>query len=205
MSKFIDMTPSEQYVRDLFEGRYRVSLKKIDDNDGKNGQEPDFEYLENEKRIFVCELKEYETINPSEEAGWEKIHHPDGAIGFTRTSRAPDKIKKSIYKAYQQLKKYAEPKILIFLNHYPGLNVKDLEETFTGFSEYKIGGRRVVDNYYRRASERVIEEKSKIDLYIWIDTPDKNSSLESDNIYMRTVTNIGQKLAEAYFSAPAKE
>ena len=206
MSKFIRMTPSEQYVCDLFKDRYGISLTKIDDIGGKNGQEPDFEFLENGKRIFVCELKEYETLDPSEETGWETIHYPDGSIGHTRDSNAPNKISGSIHQAYKQLKKYDEPKILVFLNHYPGLDVRDLEETYRGFNKFEVDGETVVDVYYRRASEGVIkEEKNKIDLYVWIDASDKNMSMESDKFYIRTVTDSGRKLAQIYFDPSIKK
>jgi len=194
------MSSSEKYVHDLFLNQYRIPLIKMDDFDGRYGKEPDFEYCENNKRIFVCELKEYETINPSEKDGWEITHHPDGSVESTRNNIAPSKISWNILCAYDQLKKYSEPKILIFLNHYPGYDIRDLEETYRGFSEYVIGDRKIKDVYYKQASESVKEEKTKIDLYIWIDASDKNMSLERDEIYLRTVTVIGQEIAKKYFS-----
>jgi hypothetical protein len=194
------MAHSEQYVHKLIQDRYGISLKKIDDSSGKYGQEPDFEYIMNNERIFVCELKEYEAINPSEEAGWEIKHHSDGSAEATRNSNAPNKISESIHNAYKQLIKYSEPKILIYLNHYPGLDVRDLEETYRGFGEYVVGDRKIIDYYYRRASKgKIREEKTKIDLYIWIDASDKNSAIERDEIYLRSITAIGNNIAEKYF------
>jgi len=196
------MKPSEQYVQRLLKDRYGIRLIKIDDDGGKNGKEADFEYCENNQRIFVCELKEYETMNPTEKSGWEKIHHSDGSIGYTRNCIAPNKISRNIHKAFKQLKKYSEPKILIFLNHYPGYDVRDLVDTYRGFCEYTVGDRIIKDSYYKKASEGTIkEEKNQIDLYIWIDASDKNGSLERDEIYLRTVTDIGQDIAKKYFCA----
>lgn len=205
MRKSIHMTRSELYVQKLFKDRYGILLVKIDDIGGKGGQEPDFEYIEDNKRIFVCELKEYERVTPSEETGWQVKHHPDGSIEATRNSNAPNKVSESIHHAYKQLKKYSEPKILIFLNHYQGLDVRDLEETYRGFREYDIGDRKIIDTYYRRASEGIIrEEKANIDLYIWIDASDKNVDLERDEIYLRSVTAVGKDIAERYFHSPKR-
>ena len=191
---------SEQYVQRVIHDRFGLHLIKIDDMGGEDGQEPDFEYRENDQRIFVCELKEYAAINPSEKEGWKIIHHSDGSVGYTRDSKAPNKISRNIHKAYQQLKKYSEPKILIFFNHYPGYDVRDVEDTYRGFCEYKIGDRIIRDLYYKKASEGDIkDEKTLIDLYIWIDASDKNGSLDRDEIYLRSVTDIGQEIARKYF------
>ena len=201
MNKSNSITPSEKYVQNLFRDRYGIFLKKIDERDGKGGKEPDFEYIENDKRIFVCELKEYEAVNPSEKTGWEVTHHSDGSIEATRNSNAPNKVSGSIHQAYKQLQKYSVPKILIFLNHYPGLDVGDLDETYKGFGEYSIGYRKLIDTYYKRASEgKIKDEKVKIDLYIWIDASNKNVNLESDKFYFRTVTDFGKNTYKKYFS-----
>ena len=69
-----------------------------------------------------------------------------------------------------------------------------------------IGDRKIKDVSYRQASEgKIREEKTKIDLYVWIDAADKNMFLECDEIYLRTVTTIGREIAKKYFSISNKK
>jgi hypothetical protein len=194
------MTPSEKYVCRLFKDRYGILLRKIDERDGIEGQSPDFEYIKNRRRVFVCELKDYDIVYPSEEAGWDIMRHPDGSEEATRESSAPNKISRNIYKAYKQLREYNEPKILIFFNKSSGLNVSDLDETLKGYFEFSAGDRKYIDCYARRASEGIIKDiKSKIDLYIWIDKANPLISGEKDVIYFRTVTDAGKEIARKHF------
>ena len=170
MSNKDTMTTSEKYVFELFSNRYGIELIKITEHDGAKGQSPDFEFVENGKRVFVAELKDYVLVMPSEETGWKETHHLDESIEGTRKSNAPNRISRNIYSAYKQLSVYSEPKILIFLDQSSGLNVGDLDETFKGFFEFSAGDRKYVNYYARRASEGIIKEiKNKIDLYIWIE------------------------------------
>lgn len=193
------MIPPEQYVCDLFRKRFGLALRKIDEQKGISGKRPDFEYLENNERIFVCELKEFVYIEPSEKAGWDVQRHPDGSAGGTRNCNAPNQISRKIYAAYEQLKEYTEPKILIFLSHYPSRDVRDLEETYKGYAEYAVGERIIIDKFAKCASDRISEVKAKIDLYIWIDAADKLVSLDHDKFDFIPVTEAGRKIVERYF------
>src|SRR5574337_620692 len=113
--------PSEQYITQLFQSRYGIVLSKIDEQDGKTGKTSDFEYFKDNKRVFVCELKDFRNIKPSEEDGWEMHKHSDDSVSAWRISNATSRVNKAISKAYKQLSKYNEPKILIFLNYSPYL------------------------------------------------------------------------------------
>ena len=195
------MTSSEKYVSRLFKDRYGILLRKIDERDGIEGKKPDFEYIKNRRRVFVCELKDYDIVYPSEEAGWYNItRHADGSVEGTRESNAPNRISRNIYNAYKQLREYNEPKILIFLNQSSGLNVSDLDETYKGYFEFSIGGRKYIDYHARPASKGKIKDiKNKIDLYIWIDKANPLISGENDKIYIRTVTDAGKEIVRKHF------
>ena len=194
------MTPSEQYICRLFQDRYGILLRKIDDRDGVEGQTPDFEYIENGSRIFVCELKDYVMVIPSEETGWEITSHPDGSEEATRKNNASNRISHNIYSAYKQLSTYREPKVLVILNYSSGLDVSDLDETYRGYFEIPVGNIRYINYYTRRASEGIIKDiKSKIDLYVWVDKANPLLSDDDDKIYFRTVTEAGKELARKYF------
>ncbi len=194
------MTPSEKYVCRLFKDRYGILLRKIDERDGIEGKKPDFEYIKNGRRFFVCELKDYCIVYPSEKDGWDITRHPDGSEEATRNSSAPNKISRNIYSAYKQLREYDEPKILIFLNKSSGLNISDLDETLKGYFEFSAGGRKYIDYYASCASEGKIKDiKSKIGLYIWIDKANPLISGKKDEIYFRIVTDAGKEIVRKHF------
>jgi len=201
--------PSEPYIIQLFQSRYGIIFSKIDEQGGKEGKTSDYEYCESKKRVFVCELKDFLNIKPSEEDGWEIQKHSDDFVSASRISNATNRVSKAISKAYKQLSKYDEPKMLIFLNYSPYLGVEDLEEVYRGYRTLGVeGNTKYLDLYAKRASEGKIKEiKDKIDLYIWIDTintkelvMDSEGVQKEDKIWFRTVTEQGRKLAKKYFS-----
>jgi len=190
------MKRSEQYVQHMLDTRYGISLSKIDEADGRGGPTPDFEYIKDGRRIFVCELKDFEMVTPSEDTGWEITYHPDGSTEATRASNAINRVGRVIYRAYKQLKKYREPKVMIFFNSGAGLDVRDLEETIRGFSTISVGSKTYVYTYPRRVSEGIIKDiKRRIDLYIWIDAANPGISSQQDEIYFRSITTTGQDIA----------
>ena len=82
---------SEKYVQRLFQEKYGLNLIKIDELDS-DGKTADFEFMENGKRIFICELKNFVQVEPSEKNGWELTYHQDGSVESTGTSNAINRI-----------------------------------------------------------------------------------------------------------------
>lgn len=165
------LSPSESYIQNLFEKRFDIRLQKIDEHKGRIGSTSDFEFIQNNKRAFVCELKDFEDVEPSEENGWTIIHHPDGSVETYGKSNAISRVKNVIAKAHKQLIKYPEPKVLIFLNHTIRLAIRDFDETFNGYSILgENNGIRYINTFAQKASDGEIKDmKREIDLYIWID------------------------------------
>jgi hypothetical protein len=192
------LTPSEQYVQELFQSRFGVLLQKIDEAGGIKGRTPDFEYIKANKRKFVCELKDLQLVDPSDKDGWEIINHPDGSVETWGKSNYPNRISKKISEGYKQLSKYSEPKIMIFLN-YSINDFSNLVETFQGYSEFEYGKYRIINTFARPASEGIKDVKSKIDLYIWIDPSDSKVYLQDDNIRFLTNSETGRRIAREYF------
>ncbi len=194
-------TLSERHLQQLFRSRYGIPLTKIDERHGQSGQTPDFEYIRDNNKVFVCELKEFRIFLPSEERGWKVVHHLDGSIEATRKSNAINRIGKNIAEAHKQLQRYSEPKILLFLNYEGGLDVGDLEDVIRGYSVlFADGDRTYIDISPRRVSEGKIRSiKYKIDLYIWIDAASTRAFVEEDQIYFRSVTPEGRRIAQEYF------
>ena len=127
------ISPSEKYLQELFEAQFKINLQKIDEQGGREGSTSDYEFIQDGQRRFVCELKDLEDTPPKEEDGWTIVHHPNGNIkSFRKSNAAINRITKDINKAHKQLIKYTEPKILVFLNRTPRLDVGDFDETLKG-------------------------------------------------------------------------
>ncbi|MCI0398985.1 MAG: hypothetical protein L0322_29185 [Chloroflexi bacterium] len=193
------LTPSERYVQELLQSRYGVFVHKIDEAGGSKGRTADFEFIKAHKRVFVCELKDFQRVEPSEEGGWTITDHPDGSKEAFKVSNAPTRISKHISVAYDQLSKYSEPKVLIFLDH-GSMDYRDLEETYRGYSILEIGNIKIRNTYAKRASEGNIKAiKSRIDLYIWIDSSGSRIDLQEDRVTFLFVSEIGRKIAMEHF------
>lgn len=200
MQNIYSQLPSEQYIQKYFIEKFNITLNKIPENGGKDGNTPDFEYLDGEERIFVSELKEIKPPNfpneTSKETVWKKDDHSDG---YVRNWNQANLISDGIKRAYKQLKHYTEPKILIFLNHNYFFDVNDLVGTINGYL-IDNNGKRMPDNYYSFASEVKIKNiKNKIDLYIWIDVSQYTSTQFENNIVFRYPTDNGLIIFQKYF------
>jgi hypothetical protein len=149
--------------------------------------------------VFVCELKDFQDVEPSEKDGWAITYHSDDMVEASKASNAPNRISKHIDVAYDQLSKYSEPKVLIFLNR-SGMDYRDLEETYRGYSIIEYGSIRIKNTYAKRASEGKIRDiKSKIDLYIWIDYSAWITDLQDVNVTFLFVSEDGCRIATEYF------
>ncbi len=192
----------------IFQSRYGIKLLKIDEQGGKKGATPDFEFFDQDKRIFVCELKDFRNIKPSEKDGWKVVKHTDDFVEASRISNATNRISYAIDKAYKQLIKWNEPRVLILLNYSPYLSVHDLEEVYRGYRVLTTENNvTYLDIYVRRASEGQIKmKKGEIDLYIWIDTINGKQLIinsdefqKEDKFYFRTASEAGRNIVQQYF------
>lgn len=194
--------PSEQYVQELFRQRYSIDLRKIPTSKKQGVKTVDFEYIVNGQRVFVCELKEFQRVEPSESTGWKITRHPDGTEEATRKSNALNRIIGHIERAYPQLEKYPEPKVLIFLNNAEILDIGDFEEVFRGFVHlFDDGNIRYINVTAKKLEKNIREFKTKIDLYIWIDPLElsfEGSKYQAETFF-ETTTEIGRKIAHDYF------
>ncbi|MDY6912626.1 MAG: hypothetical protein SVM79_09740 [Chloroflexota bacterium] len=182
---------NEQYVKELFWVRYHIDLLKIEEGTRKT---PDFEYVENGKRVFVCEVKNVNHNWPSEKSGWKSTGQIDGTTFWERADNAPNRIAKKIDEAYDQLDRYTEPKILILINEDGSVDINDLNEAYDGHLIYANESHACKNTVSRRIAEgRIKHKKNKIDLYIWIDKGD------NDDAKFRFTSHLGKKIAEDYF------
>ena len=198
-------SPSEQYIKELFNDRYGVKLIKINEQHGKEGKVSDFEYIVNGRRIFICELKDFKDSKPFEDPGWKIEELPHGIVA-SRRHNADNRISGAIREAYKQLFKYDAPKVLTFLNYSQYLGISDFVEIYKGYRFLGFDGDTAnYDVYAKRASEGkdIKDIKMKIDLYIWIDVVDRSTPITSEvsgsKIHFRYVTEVGSNIKQKYF------
>ena len=202
------LSPSEKHIIQLFQSRYQIHLGKIDERGGKKGKTPDFEYRENGKLVFVCELKNFQNLRPSEETGWKIKKHSDTFTSFSRKSNAVNRVSDAIYHAHKQLNHHDTLKVLIILNQNWNISVDNLEETIKGYRILGIDDEGThIDNYAKRASKGKIKNiKMNIDLYIWVDSEthkygtEVSEDITLDKVYFRYATKQGQNMMQKYFS-----
>lgn len=185
----MSISNDERFVIDLLKREYGVDLRKIPES---NSASPDFEFCPEDKREFVAELKSVEQSPPPK--GWVVVTHSDGTSGAIPDNRNDSRVGTIIHKAWRQLKKYDEPKALVFLNHDSFCDIGHLEAAYSGCGLFTDGQHNAVDvSSLRVAAGRIAEEKTKIDLYIWIDEQRGNK------VYIRTTGDEGERLADAHF------
>jgi hypothetical protein len=127
---------------------------------------PDYEMMSEERRAAVVEVKQLGRVPRTAENGWRL----DESTGFsTRTDNGAARVGAAIHRAYKQLSRFAEPKVLVFVND-DSMDFLDLREALQGYLLYgtdEVGFFR--NDAGRRVSEGTIrEEKLTIDLYVWI-------------------------------------
>jgi hypothetical protein len=181
----------------LLKRRFGIILSKVLEN---HEAQPDFEYIRDGQRVFVAELKDIEYHPPSEQRGWTIPKPDEKSHRFShKTDNAVSRVADKIHDAFRQLKTSPPPRILILLNGDSMVDVKDLEEAFTGQHVYGSEAFSYVNVVSKKIAEgKIREEKSKIDLYIWIER-------RNEKIQFRYPTQVGHNLAHSLFPAEDKD
>lgn len=199
---------SEKYILQIFQTRFGIKLLKIDEQGGIKGKTPDFEFYENGRRIFVCELKDFRNPKPSGKDGWEIVIRSDHSSTWSRKSNAKNRVSYAINKAYNQLQSSSAPKILVLLNYSPYLSFDNLSEVIQGFRLLVDENNNTIrDTYASSASGGLIKTKKwKIDLYIWINTINgkelaitQNGIQREDDFSYLPTSEIGHFILQRYF------
>lgn len=201
----------EEYVRLSFKDRFGVDLRKIPVR--KRGKRkdptPDFELLAGAARAAVVEVKRLQETprtppRTPEKNEWRLL--PGG--GMERMDKGPPRVAADIHKAWKQLQTSEAPKILVFVNDEPLLDMDDLVEALRGFMDY--GSEET--GYYRNdlssqhsAVKRIQETGKKIDLYVWMDRHHRyfrGAKAKDDAPRFCLMTEAGFRLAREFFRCP---
>lgn len=193
----MSVSQSERYVIDLLKRRFGIFLFKVPEDDEAR---PDFECIRDGQRVFMAELKDIKYYPPSEQRGWTIPQLDEKFCHFShRTDNAVSRVADKIHDAFRQLKTSPSPRVLILLNDDSMVDVKDLEEAFTGQHVYGSEAFSYVNVVSKKIAEgKIREEKSKIDLYVWIER-------RNEKIQFRYPTQIGHNLAHSLFPAEGKD
>jgi hypothetical protein len=181
----------EKLSEKLFLNKFGLSLNKIEKGNKKT---PDFILLKDNEEIAVCEVKDLEEVVPSKKAGW----NVNKFNCWTRKDNAPQKIRTKIHKAYNQLKAYNLPRVIIFVNFCTMMDVDDLKQAINGYLPYESRENPKEITYIfdksKDSLERIKEEIKGINLYVWIQ---KNHNNE---LYFRCLDDkIGRNLYNIHF------
>lgn len=117
---------------------------------------------------------------------------------YSKKDSSPSRVAKKIKDAYLQLKQYDCAKAVILYNR-DNLDVLDLYSAHTGSIPFKDEATGEVTFYpwWKKISKVEIKEiKTEIDLYIWIDKIDADSS----EIFIQPLTDKGRWVFEKYIT-----
>ena len=188
----MNSSESEKFIQDLFNKKFGIKLIKIKESSDKS---PDFEFINNETRVFVCELKDIQYAERTSENGWS-ISYYNSIKEATRIDNSVSRVAQKIYDGHKQLVSYSEPKVLIILNSEPLVDIKDLVEAYDGYHSYgneDFGYNNVCSA--KISNGRIKSVKQNIDLYIWIDVA------RDLNIFFRYTSQKGHEIACKYFKS----
>jgi len=216
----------ERYVREVCFEKFGAVLRKIPESTVSGVKTADFELLDGEQRIAVIEIKQTEWTPRTAEFGWvdEEVNIPE-AYGprdpsltvKTRADKGPKRVGKLIASAWKQLEAYDAPKILVFVNDDPHLDIVDLEEAWNGFLDYGTEETGYLRNVVSKKIARghIKDTKGRIDLYVWFDRhygKGTHVSFAAGGEEVRTegptfscVSIVGYELARRYFGCPELE
>jgi hypothetical protein len=187
----------ERFVRETLFKRFGAQLRKLPESKRPGEKAADFELLVGDTRGAVMEIKRLIRTPRTPENGWE-VTERDGRRRVTRRANAPQRVTKLIQEAWRQLRLYAEPKILAFVNDEARADGGDLDEAFNGFMEYGneegVGYTNVSSR--KLANGRIRDLKWNIDLYIWIDR-----ARAAEPVF-KVVTEEGHRIARLCFGCP---
>lgn len=208
-------SPDERYVRAVLLERFEAKLRRLPEGVERT---PDYELLAQDARAAVVEVKTVELPPRTAENGWDVTPQGEHMWEATRTDNAPQRVGAGIHSAAGQLSRFDDPKILVFLNHDPLVDVLDLEEAVQGYQPY---GTEETGYLINTASKRIAEgrirhERWLIDLYVWIEPPKGQrlvfpggqppTTLEAEReatALLRVASDVGLVLASRFFGCPA--
>jgi hypothetical protein len=198
----------ERYVKELLADLYGVQLKKVPESDVPTF---DYELLSDGQRVAAVEVKTLMLTPRTHDNGWERT---DGGL-MTRPDgdNAAKRVAALIHSAYKQLATATDPKVLVFVNDERLMNPLDLKEAVDGYLIYGDDvGRFKNLSGMRIAEGRIREEKTLIDLYVWINRYEGPSSCRLDGQPLATheqlgpffafTSDAGYGLARRFFDVP---
>jgi hypothetical protein len=183
-----------QVIKEYFLKKYSFNFLKIQESTIKR---PDFEVIEDNKRLFVAELKTMEDIELSAQNGY---YLNEDTEWFSRIDNSPARVARKIKESHKQLKEFDCLKVIIFFNR-DTLDYLDLFAALTGSLPFKNNknGKISLKHWYKNISEGDIKSiKKEIDLYIWVDALNLDKRGSED--FFIPMSLDGQRLKDIFLS-----
>lgn len=199
----------ERYVRELVAELYGVQLSKVPESDAKTF---DYELLSEGRLVAAVEVKRLGVAPRTPENGW--VRTEGGFMTRPAGDNGPARVGKAIHEAYKQLAKATDPKVLVFVNDEHLIDALDLKEALDGYLVYGDDnvGRFKNPTGMKIAQGRIREEKTLIDLYVWINRYEGRTSHRVDGQPLPThqergpfflfASDAGYGLARRFFNVP---
>ena len=166
--RFSKLSTDEAFVVGYWqkEGFDVGGFSSLEKNTGKT---PDFRLCRNGVEVAFCEVKSFQRDNWLEEQ--IKNARPGEIVGGARPDPIFNRITNSIHTAFHQFESVnPDHRLLNFLflaNHDTSARPEDLDRVLTGFENPRLG--ILEPTCIQFAGGRILREKTRIDLYVWID------------------------------------
>ena len=209
MSRVAAELEDERYVRELVADLYGVELKKVPESTTKTF---DYELRSEGQRVAAVEVKRLGVAPRTAENGW--VRTQDGFMTCPGGDNGAARVGDAIHAAYKQLACAADPKILVFVNDEHLIDALDFKEAMDGYLVYGNNdvGRFKNPTGMKVANGRIREEKTSIDLYVWINRYEGRNSYRLDGQplalhqergpFVWFTSEAGYALARTFFKVP---
>jgi hypothetical protein len=185
------MDPDEERVKSYLEGK-GFTAGRFSKAEMRDGKTPDFRVSRNSEFLFFCEVKS----SPADRWLDEQLTNatPGELVGGVRNDPIFNRLAADIHKSVKQFnsvnKDQKHPNVLALVNHDKMCGFNDLLGILTG-SFYANDG--TAHPIYRKFSHgRIVDEKGKVHLFIWLDDhkPDRLLFSQTNEIHHAALCNV---------------
>ena len=166
--RFSKLSSDEALILGYWQGQ-GFEVRAFAKNEMRDLKTPDFRLSRDGEEVALCEVKSFQRDEWLEDQ--LKNAPPGELVGGLRPDPIFNRISNAVHTAYKQFQSVnSDHRLLNFLllvNHDTSAKPADLDRVLTGYEDPLHGG---FDPTCLQFSEgRIREEKSKIDLYVWLD------------------------------------
>jgi hypothetical protein len=179
----------ERLITRVFAERFALELRKIPEAAART---PDFNVFAAQDHVAVLELKTLLSTAPIVIPG--ELTDDQLVPAGLRRDNCASRVASKIHDAVGQFEGVILPKVLVLLNDGTEADKFDLQESLRGFLTTEDG--EPITTLPPDARQRAAADRSKVDLYVWVDESDDESPS------LVTASAAGRDLRSRYFVGP---